>query len=76
MVLWGANASLREAWGLADMALGLMTVVNVTALFMLTPTIISVCNDYKRKAKAGEAMGFTAKDCDIQGTVDADIWKS
>jgi len=46
MVLWGSGATLAEVWAAADMALGLMTVVNVTALALLTPTIVAVSRDY------------------------------
>ncbi len=76
MVMWGATASLKEAWSLADMALGLMTVVNVAALFMLTPTIVNVCNDYKEKRNSGGNIDFSVSDCQIQGTTNSQVWKS
>ena len=45
MVFWGANASLKEVWGLADMALGLMTLVNIYAIVLLTPTIVNLIKE-------------------------------
>jgi len=45
MVLWGANAPLEQAWALADMALGLMTLVNIVAIILLTPTIVALMKD-------------------------------
>lgn len=74
MVLWGSGASLKEVWAAADMALGLMTVVNVTALALLTPTIVAVSKDYFRKHDQGLDMEFKKGDCEIQGTTEDDIW--
>ncbi len=42
MILWGSMAALPEVWAMADMALGLMTVINITALVLMTPTIVSL----------------------------------
>ncbi len=48
-LLYGAGASLGEMINLADMAIGLMTIVNVTALFMLWKTVVIVTQDYHRQ---------------------------
>ena len=74
MVLWGSGASLAMVWAAADMALGLMTVVNVTALILLTPTIVTVSQDYFAKVAAKREVRFDADDCALQGTVDKEIW--
>jgi len=74
MVLWGSVASLAEVWAAADMALGLMTVVNITALALLTPTIIAVSRDYNRKRKENLPLSFKQGDCLIQGKTGADVW--
>lgn len=75
MVLWGSGASLKEVWAAADMALGLMTVVNVTALILLTPTIVAVSKDYFNKRDNGLDMSFKNGDCDIQGQNEKGIWE-
>lgn len=79
MVLWGANASLKIVFSAADMALGLMTVVNVIALILLTPTIRAVSNDYFRQRKQQKSNGgsiqFKQSDCHIQGNTEGDIWR-
>lgn len=74
MVLWGSGAGLKEVWAAADMALGLMTVVNVTALALLTPTIVAVSKDYFRKHDQGLNMEFKKGDCKVQGKIEDDIW--
>ncbi len=75
MVLWGSGATLAEVWAAADMALGLMTVVNVTALALLTPTIVAVSRDYFSKHEAGREISFRKSDCTIQGRVEDGIWE-
>lgn len=51
-LLYGAGASLGEMINLADMATGLMTVVNVTALFLLWKTVLIITQDYHQQLKS------------------------
>jgi AGCS family alanine or glycine:cation symporter len=75
MILWGSVASLPVVWAMADMALGLMTLVNVIAIVMLTPTIVAVTNDYREKRKANKKITFSKNDCLIQGELEeSEIW--
>jgi AGCS family alanine or glycine:cation symporter len=75
MIFWGSRESLQTVWNMADMALGLMTVVNIIAIVLLTPTIVSVTKDYNEKRKANAKMDFVEKDCEIQGETEDNIWK-
>ncbi|MDX1728008.1 MAG: alanine/glycine:cation symporter family protein, partial [Pseudoalteromonas tetraodonis] len=74
MMLWGASASLKEVWDLADIALGLMTVVNVIAIILLTPTILSVTNDYHAQRDKGIEPEFKVKNVKVQGKCEDGIW--
>jgi len=75
MILWGAMAALPTVWAMADMALGLMTVVNVIAIVLLTPTIIAITNDYRDKRKAKTEISFDQNKCEMQGELEEkDIW--
>ncbi len=74
MILWGANAALPEVWAMADMALGLMTVINIIAIIWLTPTIVSISNDYFRKRKNNQLPEYETGDCEIQGQSEKGIW--
>ncbi|MCF2856717.1 alanine:cation symporter family protein [Pseudoalteromonas sp. SMS1] len=76
MVVWGANASLREAWNLADMSLGLMTLVNIYAIVQLTPTIVNLTKDYADKRRTGGDMAFRRSDVTVQGRIAEDVWKN
>jgi AGCS family alanine or glycine:cation symporter len=74
MILWGSMAALPEIWAMADMALGMMTVINITAIVMLTPTIVAISNDYFAKRKNGEDFTYKTGDCEIQGESEKGIW--
>ena len=51
MTFWGANASLPEVWAIADLSLGLTTIINITALMLLSTTIVAVTKDYHQQRK-------------------------
>jgi AGCS family alanine or glycine:cation symporter len=74
MIYWGAQAALPQVWAMADMALGLMTVINITAIIWMTPTIVSISRDYFKKKDSGEEVTYKTGDCDIQGKSEDDIW--
>ncbi|CCQ11938.1 Sodium/alanine symporter [Pseudoalteromonas luteoviolacea B = ATCC 29581] len=76
MVLWGANASLKQVWDLADMALGLMTLVNVYAIFLLTPTIKLALQDYWQQVKSAQGFSFVNTAKHVQGRVSHQIWNN
>jgi AGCS family alanine or glycine:cation symporter len=74
MILWGSMAALPEVWAMADMALGLMTVINITALVWMTPTIVSISKDYFAKRDSGKEITYKPGDCEIQGKSEKGIW--
>ncbi|GAA0356055.1 sodium:alanine symporter family protein [Bowmanella denitrificans] len=74
MILWGSMASLPQVWAMADMALGLMTVINIIAIVWLTPTIVNVSRDYLAQRKAGQTPEYRHGNCDIQGQTEQ--WRS
>ena len=49
MLVFGSVASLPEVIALADLSTGLMTVVNVSALFLLTKVVVKVTKDYHQQ---------------------------
>ncbi|MDM7861201.1 alanine/glycine:cation symporter family protein [Alteromonas sp. ASW11-36] len=75
MILWGSMAALPKVWAMADMALGLMTVINIIAIVWLTPTIVSISKDYFAKRDRGELPEYTEGDCEIQGANEDGIWR-
>jgi AGCS family alanine or glycine:cation symporter len=76
MTLWGSVAALPDVWALADLSLGLLTVINVCVILVLTPTIIAVTKDYNLQLKAKKPPRFIlAKSDKIQGYVTKNIWE-
>ena len=64
---------------MADVALGLMTLVNVVAIVQLTPTIVALTRDYNSKRKmtnvSDTEMVFKSTDINYQGKVEPGIWQ-
>lgn len=54
MLVFGSVASLPEVIALADLSTGMMTVVNVIALFLLTKVVVAVTKDYHQQISAGK----------------------
>ncbi|MBU2878207.1 MULTISPECIES: alanine/glycine:cation symporter family protein [Aliiglaciecola] len=74
MIFWGSMASLPKVWAMADMALGLMTFINIIAIVLMTPTIVSISQDYFEKRKKGQKPEYLNGDCEIQGETEKGIW--
>ena len=74
MIFWGSMAALPEVWAAADMALGLMSVINIIAIMWMTPTIVSISKDYFNKRERGETPEYKTGDCEIQGKTENGIW--
>ncbi|WP_105169946.1 alanine/glycine:cation symporter family protein [Pseudoalteromonas sp. T1lg23B] len=74
MMLWGATATLKEVWSLADMALGLMTLVNIFAIIQLTPTVVALNKDYHAQRKQQKEPEFNAALVKVQGQCEPGVW--
>ncbi|UAA40165.1 alanine:cation symporter family protein [Paraneptunicella aestuarii] len=75
MILWGSMAALPQVWAMADMALGMMTVINIIAIVWMTPTIVSISKHYFEQRKNGQTPSYKAGDCEIQGKSEDGIWE-
>ncbi|OLP65731.1 Amino-acid carrier protein AlsT [Bacillus pumilus] len=58
MVLFGAVAKVDLVWGLADLFMGLMVIVNLIAITMLSKVAFAALKDYMRQKKAGKDPVF------------------
>ena len=69
----GAQYAFDTAWNVADMLMGLMTLVHLVPLFILGGIAVKALNDYAAKKRAGHASpAFKASDI---GLADTDVWK-
>ncbi|MDR0940351.1 MAG: alanine:cation symporter family protein [Mediterranea sp.] len=53
MVMFGALSTLKTVWGLADITMGLMTLCNLVAIFLLGKYAFKLLDDYRVQKRAG-----------------------
>ena len=66
MLVFGSVATLPEVIALADLSTGLMTIFNVTALFMLSKVVIAIAKDYHQQHDKGELPHYQPDDIEQQ----------
>ena len=64
MVLFGSLSKVSLVWLLADSAMAIMTLINLSALLLLSRFAISAAKDYKEKRTKGESLDFTSEKFD------------
>ena len=75
MMFVASQLELKVIWALADMAFGLMAIINVVAIICLTKTVVAVRRDYKRQQAIGKVNDFRTDRCPVQGQLEHDIWR-
>lgn len=58
MVAFGCLTELPLVWKMADIAMALMTITNLTALLLLSDVAMKVIKDYERQRKMGKTPVF------------------
>ena len=67
----GSIAALKPVWAIADFSLGMMTLINVIAIVLLTPTILAVTQHFNQV----DRQQFNPKQLtQLQGQLDNSIW--
>lgn len=74
MIYWGTGANLKDVWAAADMAFGLMALINISAIVLLSKTIKNVSSDYLRQRQQDHEIHFSQRDCQIQGQTEKRVW--
>ena len=75
MVIWGSVQSIDLVWNTADAALGLMALVNLTAILLLAKIAIPVIKDYEKQLKHRRDPVFQMHDFpQLEGHVEPDVW--
>lgn len=70
----GALARLDAVWGIADISMGLMAIVNLIAIVLLGKWAFAALRNYHSQAEAGEDPEFIAEEAALPGHLDGDIW--
>lgn len=73
VILLGAGLSSDLLWGIADIGMGAMALINMPVIFFLSKYAIRALNHFTAQRKAGKEPSFRAADIDLPHEVDC--WK-
>lgn len=74
LILWGSFQDLSTVFGFADVAMGLLALVNLAALALLFKVGLRIMRDYDEQLKAGHTPVFDPeKYADLN--IDKNAWK-
>ncbi len=65
LILVGAGLSAKFLWNVADVLMGLMTVINMPVIIILGKYAFTTLKDYEKQRKQGKVPEFKAKDIDL-----------
>ncbi len=71
LILVGAGLSADLLWGVADITMAAMTIINVPVIIILGKYALRALKDYDRKTRRGLPMTFYSSDIKLPDTVDA-----
>lgn len=70
LIFVGAGLSADLLWGIADITMGAMTLINMPVILMLSKYATLALKDYEKQKKAGKDPVFHAKDIELPHEVD------
>lgn len=73
MVIFGASAELKLVWNMADLFMGLMALVNLTAIWLLGHIAFAALKDYTKQRKQGKNPQFYSDT--IPGLTGVECWE-
>lgn len=72
IIFIGAGLSADLLWNIADITMGLMTLINMPVIIYLGKYVFRALKDYENKIKSGDDMYFNAKDIGLE--IETDYW--
>ncbi len=70
LIFLGAGLSASLLWDVADVTMGLMTLINIPVIIILSKYAVRAISDYSEKRKRGEEPVFHARDIDLPHQTD------
>ena len=70
VVLFGAVLSAELLWGIADLTMGMMALINMPVILYLSKYAIRTLKDYRRQRREGRSPQFLARSIDLPQKVD------
>jgi AGCS family alanine or glycine:cation symporter len=75
MVLFGALVNATLIWDMADVAMGVMALLNLVAILLLGKVAFAVIGDYESQQRAGRAPVFDRTSIpEITDGIEHDVW--
>ena len=75
LVYIGAISPLESVWIVADLAMGLMALINLVVIVLLSGPVMQVLKDYDRQVKTGKSPVFSRYHFPfLNRTIDGDVW--
>jgi len=71
---FGAMSKLAAVWALADVAMGLMAIVNLVAICLLGKWAFAALSDFHRQSAEGRDPVFVADRPALPGSLPGDVW--
>ena len=62
IIFFGAIIPMDFAWTMADITMGLMTLINIPCCLILSSTVVKALRDYEKQKKSGKNPHFRAAD--------------
>jgi AGCS family alanine or glycine:cation symporter len=72
VIFVGAGLSADVLWGIADITMGLMAIINMPVIIYLSRYAMRALKDYIKKKKSGASPEFRAKDIGLD--IELDYW--
>ncbi len=77
LVFLGSIASLEVVWMVADLAMGLMALINLVIIVLLSGPVMQVLRDYDLQSRSGLTPEFNRSHFPfLDRTIDKDVWVS
>ena len=75
LVYIGAVSSLESVWIIADLAMGVMALINLIVIVLLSGPVMQVLKDYDKQVKTGQSPSFNRHNFPfLNKTMDDDVW--
>jgi AGCS family alanine or glycine:cation symporter len=71
----GALIALQAVWLFADLAMGIMALINLVALFRLARWATGALRDWERQHKLGVSPAFDPTSADLPRPLEGDAWR-
>ena len=70
LIFVGAGLSADLLWGVADVTMGAMTIINLPVVILLGKYVINALDDYNKQRKMGKDPKFSAKNAGVDKNLD------